>query len=212
MSQVRMSKGVWLDILNAVRRKSETQAPLKAVELPPMIEEMGQFATTVYGEDNRELQVSIPFQPDAICVYSPDAYANAKSNTYRGFMAELRTAGGYMGHVSYRKADGTAGSSALGVGLGLSAFQYRDGVFRFVLPEGSIPTVLWRSNVRYTVWAAHFPSQQLKALIEEQIAHLPTEESGTLTFNADRINECFTDAEWEALIATRPGWSFVLDD
>lgn len=211
MSQVRMAKSLWQQILDKVRKYSGTDKPLTATQLPDLMDGKWQYATAVYGNDSRVFEVAIPFVPDAVCVYCQDVYAGAKKDTYRGFMAEMRTAGGYMGQVSYRKSDGTATSSAVGATTGLSTFTYADGVFRFELPAANIPTVIWRSNARYTVWAAHFPEENVKQLIIDQLERLPDEEGGTLTFSTKRINDLFTTEEWEALIATKPNWSFVLD-
>lgn len=45
--------------------------------------------------------------------------------------------------------------------------------------------------------------------IENIVTTLSTTSSGkTLTLNADAVHNAFTDAEWSALKATRPNWSF----
>jgi len=113
VSQVRMAKNLWQQILDKVRKYSGTDKPLTATQLPDLMDGKWQYATAVYGNDSRVFEVAIPFAPDAVCVYCQDVYAGAKKDTYRGFMAEMRTAGGYMGQVSYRKSDGTATSSAV---------------------------------------------------------------------------------------------------
>lgn len=208
--QVRMAKSDWLALLEAIRAKGDIFGKMTASQAAEAVEQMGLFSASMFGEDSRALDIEMPFCPDVIMVYAIAPIGDVKGNTYRGLMADLRSCGQNMAQLSYCSPSGALGSSRLTTSAGLTSFNYQDGVFHFELPPESLPDMVWRSHIRYAVTAARFPNENIPELVIEQFSLLPDDESGTVTYNAERIGEFFETEDWEAMLTIKPNWTVVL--
>ena len=168
------------------------------------------YTASINGTDQRYIEIDLPFLPDIVTVYTTGPYANVTANTFRGMVVDMRSCS-VIANLFYCNSSGSSTSGNLRA-TGRSCFDYNDSTFRFEMSATSLPNVLWRSNVRYSISAVRFTNEDSKSMVEEQIRSLPDTPQGNvvLEYSADRIAELFTDEEWAELIATKPKWSFSL--
>ena len=170
------------------------------------------FRTSLFGSGKQVLTMEIPFYPDVLTICAISPYLEASGNSARVFVADTRSSGkrtAFLMHLSSAKADGAKMYSDTISGL----LGYADGKLTVDI-AGFSNVGTWNTNTRYSVSAVRFPNETAKVLIEEQIALLPdavpSGNTGAMQYNSTKINKLFTAEEWEALIATKPNWTFSM--
>ena len=170
------------------------------------------YVGTVMGNDASTISLSLPFKPDIIQVYSYCGYAST-SNAIRNVELDFQACGKYCGYILFNKADAYSNVSAhFPTEWVLRRVTYDEQSSTLTIPirVDGYPDIKFKSNVLYNIIAIKTGKSQRESVMEE-INNLPDESDGTtLQYNSVKINESFTTAEWESLIATKPNWSFSL--
>ena len=170
------------------------------------------FHDSFFGNGGKVLTANIPFLPDVLAIYAISPYMEAQGNAVRAFVMDSRACGkrsAILVHVNANKADGAKISSDA-----ISGFlSYADGVLTVDISGYGI-TGVWSEDIRYALSAVRFADETVRGLVEEQIRLLPdtvpSGNSGTMTYNQERIDALFTQEEWAALLATKPNWTFSM--
>ena len=176
---------------------------------------MTHFTTTFMGNDSYEVTAELPFKPDIVTVYTTHSYSTQGSNCYRGFIADLRCNGRYMGNVFYIDSEANNRNGMIKSSMHGNVLSFENGIFSFHLGPDQLKNVVWGSFVRYYLVAVRFPEESGKQQLEEQIMLLPDEvpagSSGQLNYMKHVVYSYFTEEEWEHLTSRKPNWTFVLE-
>lgn len=165
------------------------------------------FVTTILGNGETSIRFHVPFEPDFLSVFcnDPDIYGAASPTVCCVYFDicsfGLLAAERYIG-VS------TGVHSAV-----MSSESYKsrysraeDGIVTIGNLASSAGTGVFKVNRPYTVCAVKYVEQTDKERITEYIRSLG--DSGSTTINQSKVEAAFTDEEWAALIAEKPGWTF----
>jgi hypothetical protein len=75
--------------------------------------------------------------------------------------------------------------------------------------------VKFRNNIRYHIIAHYFPDYSIRDSLTEEINLLPdivpSDHTGTLTYNKNAVYSAFSEEEWIALTSQKLNWTFVLE-
>ena len=173
------------------------------------------FTADFYGNDQYSYTINIPFEPDMIIVYGFDPMLLVGQNQAFFFAADLR-AFGLAGGYNVVHTTGQNVYPQMNTSKSVLTRYSRDNDGNVTLTNMTAPvgteTVkgLFSSTLKYTIIAYKYTDKTDQELMTEFISSLSDSESGSLTFNKDKVNAAFTDAEWNALIATKPKWTFTL--
>ena len=162
------------------------------------------FITNFYGNGTTTASFYIPFEPDLLLVagFSPLAYKGVDKASMAVF--DFRAFGAVGGIGTYGNTNGMANTM---YGTSSSRFtQAENGMFTINGLSGS-RTVVFDSQIVYTVVAVKYTEQTDKERITEFVNHLTG--SGTATLYQKKVEAAFTDEEWADLIATKPDWTFT---
>lgn len=165
------------------------------------------FVTTILGNGETSISFYVPFEPDFLSVFCNDAdiYGAAIPTVY-GVNFDICT----FGFV--------AGVRFIGVSNGLNnvAMSSESYKSRYSRAEDGTVTIenmnsgdtvgQFKENRPYMVCAVKYVEQTDKERITEYIRSLG--DSGSTTLNQAKVEAAFTDEEWAALIAEKPGWTF----
>ncbi len=174
--------------------------------------EARHYTTVLPGNGTTELTFPLPFQPDFVCLFGFDPTAMATINNVMLFTYDLRALG-IMAGFAVRSNGGTSVANA--------AQTWASAGRRFQWAEDGTATIkeirtntsdenpaVFSSNVMYTVAAVKYTDKTDRERITELVNGLTG--SGQMSITKAKVNAAFTTAEWEALIATKPDWTFAL--
>lgn len=170
------------------------------------------FTAEFYGNGETSYTINIPFEPDAITVggYSP-TLLTGKNQVYL-FIADFRAFGMAGGYAALHLTGTSMGTSIYTSKTVSDRYSRSDNgdvtLSNIVLTNGAIGT--FASDIKYTIVAYKYADKTDKELITEFVNNLPSSGSGSLTINKAKVNASFTDDEWNALIATKPSWTFAM--
>lgn len=174
------------------------------------------FRTSFMGNGETGVSFAVPFMPDVLEIVALSPYAVSRENSYYTVVIDTRTAQKWGGVITF-----FIRTEAGGVEPQVAPFKATTLHDGRISHENGVLTCninsIWTfaPNVRYYVVATRFPNTTTKKMVEEEIALLPDVvpegSNGRLLYSQSRINATFTTAEWNALKATKPNWTFVLD-
>lgn len=173
------------------------------------------YVTVLPGSGETSMSFHVPIEPDLLVVigFDPTAWVGASSSAM-AFIYDLKSMGFLVGATI--ASAGTGGSPRATV----TAMRQVDAEAKYARSEGGTVTLQKMSgsvsgesatfpqNVLYSITAVKYTDKTDKERITEMVNGLTG--TGTISIRAAMVNEAFTDAEWNALIATKPGWTFKL--
>lgn len=175
------------------------------------------FATVITGDDGTELSFHLDFEPDRIdiCCFDPDL------RMYRGMIAfchfdiaALGQGSGFHGIASGPSNTTVLGtySNALTAASNLPKRYKRDADGTVTIGNLIYNDLAgrWGKGMEYVISAAKVHAKSDKQRLTEIVERLP--EGGTYNIHIQEAKKdaAFTDAEWNALIATKPTYTFVM--
>ena len=178
------------------------------------------FVQTFTGNNQNSFSLDIPFDPDVVFIVCHSAYAHTMSNVWMDVRVNRRSASRFMGYFMYTPSSGERTNVRVSAAAGMTALAYVDGVFRFTCPNSTaMQAAIWRSDCQYVFTAVRYTDKTDAQLLSEEIA-LFSAAGGTVEYSLKRINEIFETSAgandgsesvaWEALVATKPNWTFSL--
>lgn len=175
------------------------------------------FGITMLGNDTNRLSFKVPFQPDDLAIMTTSPYYDKCSNTHYATYVQPTAYAQYAGIMLYNRT-GTTGNARLKPSHIAQYFTYDETTNTFTLDfskQSSIATVKFRSNMRYHIMAHKYSDYSIRDAIIEEINLLPdivpSEHTGTLTYNQLAIYSALSEEEWIALTAQKSNWTFVLE-
>lgn len=186
-------------VFDAGKAEAEHQCDLK------------HFTAEFYGNDKTSYTINIPFEPDVITVGGYDPTNILATDNVFLFTADLRAfgiTGGFL--VSHRT--GTNFSQLMNTSKSvLTRYSRADnGDVTLQNLTAHDTECVFSSNIKYTIVASKYTVKTDKERITEFVNGLSSSGSGSLSINQDKVNAAFTTAEWNALIATKPNWTFAM--
>lgn len=168
------------------------------------------FFAVVEGDGTSTLSVPIPFEPDTLTVWGADP-RSLNSGTAIAYLSADLTSFAYIAAVfglfNNRSAITTTPMTAKGFA---DRYNYTDGVVSVfnLKSAASNPESVFPQGVPYVVCAGKFAEGTMRSRIIDYVRSLTG--SGTASMSKLKIEAVFTNAEWEALIAEKPNWTFTL--
>ena len=166
------------------------------------------FVHTFVGDGSTTATMNIPFEPDKLILFNLDPLVQTRAKEIALFVADLSAFGRYAAVV------------ALGSGTALSNAVYttKSVLTRYSRqPDGTVTLQnvglnatdigVFTAGQTFVLVAIKHIEQTDKERITDFVNGLAG--SGTATLNQAKVNAAFTDAEWSALIATKPNWTFA---
>lgn len=165
------------------------------------------FATAFVGDGTDTATFNVPFAPDVMLVSGVHPFhATASGNNMVAMLVfDLRAFGLLGGTTLY-------GNASTNSKIQTTMFTTTSMLNRYNRADDGTVTITCTSpsvfvkGFTYMVTAAKALNQSDKERIEEFVQGLAG--TGSVTLNKAKVNAAFTDAEWAALIARAPGWTF----
>ena len=171
----------------------------------------------VTGDGTENMRFHLDFEPDLIEIvnHDPDIRANRGINAF--FQLDLTALGqlaGLYGITSGPTSDTALGSytNMLMALAGVSKRYQRDAdgtVTVGGLVYDSLQGV-WGEGVEYTVMAVKCMEKSDKERLTRSIMRLPEGKAYRIYIAQAKKEQAFTDEEWQALIAQRPTYTFIM--
>ena len=173
--------------------------------------EKKHFTTVVPGTGEGSLSFHVPFEPDLLCVSGLWTATLTEKNNLIAFVCDLRNFG---------QIGGFSTSHTTGNTVKLTSYTTISVLSRYSRQENGLVTLanitteansgvnsIFSDQIQYTVTAVKYTDKTDKERITEYVESLTG--SGKATLNRAKVNAAFTDEEWAALIAPKPGWTFA---
>ena len=197
-------------IAEKLRQVAENLPRIYEAGKKPCLE--NHFVAALTGDGTDKLNVPIFFEPDILSIsgYEPGAYK--KANALAQFYADLSGFGFLAATSSVYNAAGSLASTAMTTETVLNRFDRQaDGTLTITNIRGTSDdkAAVFQEGVSYVVMAARYEKKPLRERIEDYVASLTG--SGTAMLSRRKVFEAFTQAQWDALIATKPNWTFTLN-
>lgn len=175
------------------------------------------FSKVMCGDGTDTMLIEdLPFDPDFLSIVSnaPELRLLAKIVSYVEFdFSALGQLAGKLGGTSTTDGKGSYSNGLCTPTTAAKLFSW-DGNNATVsgITIGSNPGLCkFGDGVEYLVTAAKYDLKPLKTRIEESVARLPAQSSTKpVYYQKGKVNSVFTAEEWEALIATKPNYTFNL--
>lgn len=172
------------------------------------------FTAEFYGNDQTSYTINIPFEPDIVMLVAQDPTVLTATNNVFSFFADIRAFGMVGGTI----VGHTTGTQLINMAMTSKSIFTRYSraengdvtLTNMTINDGNKPDGIFPSNVKHTLVAAKYTDKTDKVRITEFVNGLSSSGSGSLTINQDKVNASFTTAEWNALVATKPNWTFVM--
>ncbi len=156
------------------------------------------------GSDETSIELSIPFKPNFVAIYSFDPKIMDSRTTVVMILLDFNSVG-RLGGSAYKV---NAVGSFIGSGFLTSSvhnnFTYEDGTLSCNMID-----YCFSSALRYNFIAMKYESSP-KQVATDKINSLSDSEGGSITFSQYAIENAFTTAEWNTLVATKPNWTIIL--
>lgn len=164
------------------------------------------FVAAVRGSGTKSLSAAMPFYPDALIVMTADARVTSRQIILFNFTP--RSVSYYLGCYAYTAAADTAIAAFASLTRAkLSQATYESGVFTLTVSDAI--NAVFSADCDYILLASKTETRTDREILEDFVAGLAdTGDSITLAHAA--VNAAMTDAEWAALIATKPSRTFIL--
>lgn len=167
------------------------------------------FVRNFIGDGGVSHSVHVPFEPDVVCITGFDPTCIKKNYQMAMVMCDIRAFGVLGGLVEYGDAGTSSGIANMAYTTTSMLTRYSrtaDGTITLANIGPSGRTVVYGAGVPYTLIAVKYAEQTDKERITAFVKRLTG--SGSVTLNKSKVNAAFTDSQWAALIATKPGWTF----
>lgn len=163
------------------------------------------FVTTILGNGETSISFRVPFKPDFMTVICSDSdvFSNANNIIY-AVMLDISTFGFIAGTEYVSASGGMKGQQMTSTSIYKRYSQASDGTVTLQNIGSTVGKFF--SGRSYTVVAVRYVEKSDKERITEYIRSLG--DSGSTTLNQAKVEAAFTDEEWAALIAEKPGWTF----
>jgi len=175
------------------------------------------FAAVVTGDGTGELTLPIPFEPDLIEVVNHDPVIRATKGIISFCQIDfsaLGQLGGLFGITSGPSSGNALGTytNVLMASFGLSSRCRRNADGTVTLHNFSYDGVpgVWGKDVDYVVTAVRCVDKSDRQRMEENIRRLPEDGAYKIYIQQEKMEAAFTQEQWDALIAERPGYTFVM--
>lgn len=168
------------------------------------------FVHNFVGNGGTSYSIHIPFEPDVVCITGLDPTCVKKSYQLAVVMCDTRAFGMLGGFMEYGDAGSSSGiANAVYTTTSMLTRYSRtaDGTVTIANIGPSDKTVTYGAGVPYTLIALKYAEQTDKERITDFVGRLTG--SGSVTLNKAKVNAAFSDAEWSALVATKPNWTFA---
>ena len=166
------------------------------------------FVTTVLGNGETSISFPIPFEPDFLAIFCGDSDIwGATSSTVYGAIFDIAAFGLIAGVMFVSTSSGFANNAMSTESYKTRYSQAEDGTVT-IGNIGGASAGSFKANRPYMVCAVKYVEQTDKERITEYVRSLTG--SGTVQLNKGKVNAAFTDEEWAALIAEKPGYTFTL--
>ena len=171
--------------------------------------EAKHYVTTVVGDGTAAIYFDLPFEPDFISLtgFHPGSYtsgsvvlllADFSSIAHRASIGSARLENGGLDSYVLKQSS-----------VRKRCFRLDDGRYTIQnLMTSSGVTAPFTTDATYVIVAVKYTDKTMRERLTEYVQSLTG--SGTTTLGIDAVNASFTDAEWAALIATKPDWTFTL--
>ena len=171
------------------------------------------FVTEFMGNGQTSYTINIPFEPDMILLLGWEPMCFVGSNNAVIFCADLR---------SFSMAAGLLCVQHTGMNVYNTLMTTKSYKTRYSRAENGDITIkgltisdpaitgVFSPNIKYKLSAVKYTDKTDKELITDFVNRLPSDSSGSVTMNQEKVNAAFTTAEWSALIATKPNWTFAM--
>lgn len=170
------------------------------------------YATVIPGSGETTLSFHVPFEPDLICIVGFDPTCLLVNYTNMLFVFDV-AAFGLMGGFVVTSKGSNVQNGAMTTVTALNRYsQASDGTVTIqkIIALSGNPDGTFASNVMYSVTAVKYTDKTDKERITEMVNSLDGSAEGkSLTLNRAKVNAAFTTEEWNALIATKPNWTFA---
>lgn len=167
------------------------------------------FVHNFVGDGSNTATFCVPFEPDEVQVFGFDPTSLSQSNCLLEFCYDLRAFGQCVGFLQYVKS-ASAGMTSTAFSARTAVQRYSradDGTITITGIGTSSAVIKFGEGFVYTVVAVKHAEQTDKERITAFVNRLTG--SGTVSLQQAKVEAAFTDDEWAALIATKPGWTFT---
>ena len=171
------------------------------------------FVTEFYGNGQRAYTLNIPFEPDMIVLLGLDPMVFVGSSSIAICAIDLRPIGMAAG-VFYLQDTGMTFYGTLMTSQSYKTRYSRaangDVTLQGLTSSSPVVNGVFNKNIKYKLAAVKYTDKTDKELITDFVNGLPSDYSGSVTMNKEKVDASFTSAEWSALIATKPNWTFAM--
>lgn len=166
------------------------------------------FSCALKGTGTGSASFYVPFRPDLVLIVGFDpTYGVQQCNVLALFLADLGAFGLCGGYCAYSSDTGSTKSTLYSSTSVLNRCHCAENGIITVQNLINSTSVFFDATYTYTAIAVKYTDQTDRERITDYVNSLTG--SGTATFNQAKVNAAFTDNEWAALIATKPGWTFT---
>lgn len=161
------------------------------------------YIATVTGDGTGTMTFQVPFAVDTLAVLCLDPLAQSSGYNIIQYHVDLM-AMSLAGAVAVSSRNGSLSPVAVNAEIMITrCSQADDGTVTLLT---GISSCVFGKDMPYLVMATKYTDKTLKERYTELVESLTG--SGTLIVCSDRIYSVFTTAEWTALTATKPDWTF----
>ncbi len=162
------------------------------------------------GDGTNVFTAACGFAPDFFAIFSFSGYVLLQPSTVHSIINDRRSVGQYAAFRFATKEDAVQSSSRVSNNAAANQFVYSDGVMKY---DGSVSSIaaslVFDANTDYIAVCVKYTDESDAEIIRREVNALP-DAGGTVTFSELKVNGALTEGEWEALIATKPAWTFNL--
>lgn len=165
------------------------------------------YAAVVHGSGGISLSFPLPFYPDALIVMAADMRTGSGQVVLYNFLP--RSVSYYIGFYA-RTADNSTNIASFSTLTRerLNQVAYADGIFTLSLNTVDA-TAAFSADLDYIILASKTETRTDKEILADFVAGL-ADTGGSVTLSQAAVDAAATDAEWAALLATKPNRTFIL--
>lgn len=169
---------------------------------------MKHFVYPFVGDGSGTVSVNIPFAPDKVLIFNLNPLVQSRVNEVALFAADIRAFGRYAAFTSLGTGSSLGSATYTSASLMTRYSRQEDGLVTLCdLKISATATGVFTAGQSFVLVAVKDPEISDRERIIAFVNGLTG--SGTATLNQAKINAALTDEEWSALIAAKPGWTFV---
>ena len=168
------------------------------------------FSLVVPGSGTDALTFSLPFEPDLLCVMGSEPTVLTRKNNAVMAVLDLRAlglVGGFL--LSFDEGTNMKQMMVTSVTSLKRYSRTEDGLVTLTGIDTKTSGVMaaFSPQVHYAVTAVKYTDRTDRQRITDMVRSLTG--SGSLTLNRAKVSAAFTEEEWQALMAEKPGWTFA---